>query len=159
MTTETAQANKRVLVTLHYPQSVNRMYVKTKYGMKLSDDAKLFKQEARLCLPDFVRFINPPTYSVGVEIHVYRPRKSGDLDNYLKLTLDSMNGFLWADDAQITQLHVYRHEARSKHQARVELSVWETATESPFETEENARPTPSSYPTSQAASESENSHD
>lgn len=42
--------------------------------------------------------------AVGVDIHRYSQR--GDVDNLAKAVLDAANGVLWADDAQIVDLHV-----------------------------------------------------
>ncbi len=42
-----------------------------------------------------------------VEVRVYR-RRAGDLDNVVKSALDACNGVLWADDAQVDELHAYR---------------------------------------------------
>ena len=55
-----------------------------------------------------------------------RPTGKPDLDNYIKILLDGMNGHAWADDAQIVQYSDagkwYVHsEQESPH---VEVSVW-----------------------------------
>ena len=34
-----------------------------------------------------------------------RPAKSPDLDNYVKLILDALNGLLWEDDRYIVEMH------------------------------------------------------
>ena len=34
-----------------------------------------------------------------------RPAKSPDLDNYVKLILDALNGLLWVDDRYIVEMH------------------------------------------------------
>lgn len=31
----------------------------------------------------------------------------GDIDNYVKLTLDALNGVAWADDKQVKGIHAY----------------------------------------------------
>jgi Holliday junction resolvase RusA-like endonuclease len=32
------------------------------------------------------------------------------LDNRAKVALDALNGLLWADDQQIVELHLFRHD-------------------------------------------------
>ena len=61
----------------------------------------------------------PHTGPVAVTLHVYRARRSGDLDNKIKVCLDSLNGHLWNDDAQVVELHAYLHD--DKFNPRVEV--------------------------------------
>jgi Holliday junction resolvase RusA-like endonuclease len=50
--------------------------------------------------------------SVDIEIFKKKPKSSkltlprGDVDNFAKAVLDSMNGILWEDDSQIKSLYV-----------------------------------------------------
>lgn len=57
-----------------------------------------------------------------VELHFYRWRQTGDIDNLAKGFLDSANGVLWADDRQVSELHVYRYKA-AKGDDRVNFIV------------------------------------
>ena len=41
------------------------------------------------------------TGPVSVEFKVYRPAKRGDLDNFLKVMLDGMQGTMYKNDKQI----------------------------------------------------------
>jgi Holliday junction resolvase RusA-like endonuclease len=58
-----------------------------------------------------------------LSVDVYRPRRSGDLDNTLKAIQDSLKGILWKDDAQIVEIRARRYE--SKENPRVEVMVEE----------------------------------
>ena len=49
-------------------------------------------------------------------------RRDGDIDNYLKAILDSGNGVLWIDDAQVVDLHGWFDESVDP---RVELVIGE----------------------------------
>lgn len=53
---------------------------------------------------------------------VHRPTVKPDTDNYIKSTLDGLNGLLWHDDAQIVDL--IAHKYYSEH-PRVEIEVKE----------------------------------
>jgi len=107
-------------ITLPYPPSVNHMYVHTARGVYMSDTGKAFKWEALAQVPfDTPRFALE--LQLAVVINIYRPRKSGDIDNRVKIVLDSMNDRLWVDDSQICELHIYRHD--DKHNPRIELEV------------------------------------
>ena len=41
-----------------------------------------------------------------VEVHTIKGR--GDLDNYVKLVSDALNGLAWKDDRQVTEIHAKR---------------------------------------------------
>jgi Holliday junction resolvase RusA-like endonuclease len=58
---------------------------------------------------------------VCVSLDFYRPAKRGDLDNLLKVTLDSLIGWAYEDDKQVAEIHVMRHE--DKDDPRVEISI------------------------------------
>lgn len=53
--------------------------------------------------------IEPHTGSVVVNLMLYfGDRRKRDIDSYLKVLLDSMNGIVYNDDSQIVELHVYK---------------------------------------------------
>jgi Holliday junction resolvase RusA-like endonuclease len=99
--------------------------------MVLSSEAKkykssvseLFKElyEGAVDRPDGGLQVLPTKKMVGLKIDVYRPRKSGDLDNTLKAILDSMSGHLYEDDRQVIEIHAKRHD--DKDNPRVEIAV------------------------------------
>lgn len=51
-----------------------------------------------------------------------RPIVKPDLDNYVKSTLDALNGVLWVDDARIVELHAFKFYSVSP---RIEVVVKE----------------------------------
>ena len=59
------------------------------------------------------------TREVGLNVMFYL-KYDRDVDN-LKLLLDSMKGILFADDAQVIELHIYKF--KDKDNPRVEISV------------------------------------
>jgi len=58
---------------------------------------------------------------VSVVIYVYRASKRGDLDNYIKPTLDALNSIAYHDDKQVAELHAYRLD--DKHNPRIEITI------------------------------------
>jgi Holliday junction resolvase RusA-like endonuclease len=58
---------------------------------------------------------------VSVQLAVYRPQRRGDLDNTLKVVLDSLRGIAYVDDSQIVQILARRYD--DKERPRVELIV------------------------------------
>jgi len=65
--------------------------------------------------------LRPLAGPVVVRLAVYRPSRRGDLDNSLKIILDSLRGVAYHDDAQIVRIEASRFDA--KHNPRVELQV------------------------------------
>ncbi|MHA2274820.1 MAG: RusA family crossover junction endodeoxyribonuclease [Candidatus Kariarchaeaceae archaeon] len=71
-------------------------------------------------------FKNPPKNTPKwqlplMEQGVFRPAKSPDLDNYVKLILDALNGLLWEDDRYIVEMHSGKFY--TTNQPRIELVV------------------------------------
>ena len=52
----------------------------------------------------------------------HRPTVKPDLDNYIKSTLDALNGILWTDDAYIVDLHAHKYYSDDPH---IEITVKE----------------------------------
>ncbi|MGH2080234.1 RusA family crossover junction endodeoxyribonuclease [Aerococcus urinaeequi] len=51
-----------------------------------------------------------------------RPPKKPDIDNYIKGTLDSLNGIFWNDDGQIVDLHIGKYYSDNP---RIEMEIKE----------------------------------
>jgi crossover junction endodeoxyribonuclease RusA len=112
-------------LTLPYPVSVNRMYERSFKGVRLSDAARAFKEEVAICVRN--EDIETLSGEIGVSIDVYRPAQRGDLDNTLKITLDSLNGLAWYDDKQIIDLRAKRWD--DPKNPRIELYIWQIGIE------------------------------
>lgn len=106
-------------ITLPFPPSGNRYFRNVNGRMVRSREANDYKaQVGTLCN---LEGLQPLAGNVCVTVDVYRPIKRGDLDNYTKILLDSLNGWAYRDDAQIVELHASRHEDAAN--PRVEVSV------------------------------------
>jgi crossover junction endodeoxyribonuclease RusA len=107
-------------VTLPYPPSVNRYLRFSPKGYAYTtNEAKQYKQGAKLRA--LTQGLRPITEGeVVLSIAVYRPRKRGDIDNVLKVLLDSLNGIAYVDDAQVAELHISRNDDA----ANPRVDVW-----------------------------------
>ena len=111
-------------LTLPWPPSLNRMVRRSGTRVHVSQAAHDYKDTAGWrARAQGVRAA--VAGNLRVTVHLYRPTRTGDIDNYLKVVFDSMTGVLWVDDAQVVELHVYRHD--DKDCPRVELQVEEIA--------------------------------
>lgn len=108
------------VLTLPYPPSVNHYWRHAGHGrMVLTDEAAQYKADVSDRCTQYG--LQPHDGPVGLRIHVYRPIKRGDLDNTLKAALDSLKGFAYEDDAQVTEIHAFRHD--DKGNPRIEVEV------------------------------------
>lgn len=111
-----------ISITLPYPPSANRYWRNYSGRTVVSAEAKAYKEQVAL-IANLSDLGSPLEGDVEITIHVYRPAKRRDLDNNLKVTIDSLQGILYENDSQICILHAYRHE--DKNNPRVEVFVKE----------------------------------
>lgn len=112
----TTQTTGEIKAVLPYPPSANRYWRKARGMVYVSAEAKAYKKAVSSSMPK-TPFAGP----VSVTIDVYRPARRGDLDNCIKILLDSLNGIAYADDQQIIEIHAERFE--DKKNPRVEVTI------------------------------------
>lgn len=109
-------------IVLPLPPSANRYWLNYRGQVVVSAAAKAYKSGVWLVAQH--AGMHPFSCEVSVRIHVYRLRRAGDLDNYAKVTLDALRGVAYQDDAQIVELHLWRHD--DKANPRIEIEIRET---------------------------------
>lgn len=107
-------------IALPYPPAANRYWRSVAGRVLVSREAREYKHAAALMA--LAAGVRPLDGEVAVSLHIYRPRKSGDLDGRIKVTLDALNGIAWRDDSQVAELHAYRHEDKTHPRAEVTVS-------------------------------------
>jgi crossover junction endodeoxyribonuclease RusA len=108
-----------IKVTLPLPPSANRYWRNWRGRMVVSAEAQQYKQD----VGDVCRHhsIEPMAGAVSVQIDVYRARKAGDLDNFLKVAGDSLIGHAFHDDSQVVEIIARRFD--DKQNPRLEITV------------------------------------
>ena len=124
----TGQGNRILALTLPYPPSANlywRTIVHTdkKTGVSralvfVSTEAKKYKAGIGQLAGTMERFAGP----VGMRVRVFRPQRSGDLGNRIKVLEDALEGVAYENDNQIEYLEAFRGD--DKDNPRVEVEVW-----------------------------------
>lgn len=92
------------------PPSANRYWRTKAIGKRVityvSDEAKQFKRDmyymARAA--KVVKTLSP--VSVSITWHRKTAKSTGDIDNRIKVILDSLNGIAWDDDKQVHRLFI-----------------------------------------------------
>jgi crossover junction endodeoxyribonuclease RusA len=103
--------------TLPYPPSANRYWRKTNRGqVYLSSEAKEYKQLAKILVKrDLLKG------DLVFTAHFYRPQKSGDLSNRIKVLEDALQAVCYEDDKQIVEIHAYRRDDKTNPRVEVEI--------------------------------------
>lgn len=106
-------------ITLPIPPSFNRYWRKTRRGDRfiLTDEAKAYKDGVGFALNH--AGIWPTAHDLVLTGWVFRQRRAGDLDGFVKCLLDALQGFAYLNDKQLVGLHLYRDD--DKHDPRVEI--------------------------------------
>lgn len=109
---------EEVVLKLPVPPSANRYWRNFNGRTVVSAEASAYKSEVGwLCAQ-----VQPFTGDVAVSVTVYRERKAGDLDNYLKVLLDALKGILYPDDKAVVEIQAYRED--DKNDPRVMVTAW-----------------------------------
>ena len=112
-----------IILTLPVPPSVNTYWRHIAIGGQprtlISESGRDYKHTVAI----LGSACDPFTGPVSLAYYVYRPRKSGDLDNYLKSLLDALKGIAFIDDAQVVELHGYLRD--DKDDPRVNVIITE----------------------------------
>jgi crossover junction endodeoxyribonuclease RusA len=111
--------SRTLTLTLPYPPSANRYWRNYRGITVTSEEARAYKQEVGYRAR--TAGLTPLQGDVILRLDIYRPRKVGDLDNRIKLLIDSLNGFAWGDDSQIVEIHARRFD--DKKQPRVDVTI------------------------------------
>lgn len=103
---------------LPLPPSANRYWRRGRNGVLYrSAEADAYKTEVAYLL--LRRSAQVAATPVAITAHVYVGNRSRDLDNCLKVLLDSLQGFVYVNDNQVKELHAYWHH--DTKDPRVEL--------------------------------------
>lgn len=109
-------------LVLPYPPTANNYWRHVGNRVHRTHEAvKFIKQVAKLC--EDARVVQLEG-TVKVTVEVYRPAKRGDLDNTLKVLLDSLRGYAFKDDSQVVEIHALRFEGKADPCAVVTVERW-----------------------------------
>lgn len=59
---------------------------------------------------------------VSIKVTMFRARRSGDLDNRIKVFCDALQGVVFANDSQIVEIHAFRREDPLRPRIEVEVT-------------------------------------
>lgn len=107
-------------ITLDFPPSANRYYRHNRGVTHRSEEANAYRDSVYLLWR--TSGIEPLEGLVSVSLTFYRPAKRGDLDNRIKVLLDSIQGLAYHNDSQIAEIHAYRNDDKNYPRVVVEVT-------------------------------------
>jgi crossover junction endodeoxyribonuclease RusA len=112
-----------IKLTLPYPPSANRYWRNYNGRMVVSDEARVYKELVAYEWLAQSHGADCLEGNVSLTLKVYRPRKSGDLSNRIKVLEDALNGLAYEDDSQVKELHAYRYDDKLNPRVEVEIEA------------------------------------
>ena len=109
-------------ITLPYPPSANRYWRVFRGRAVKSAEARKYQLHVGLLAKR--AGVRPVSGEVAVALELYRPQRSGDLDNFIKVSLDALKGYAYDDDKQVVEIVARRHD--DKKNPRLVVEVTET---------------------------------
>lgn len=106
-------------ITLPPAPSANRYWRNFRGRMVTSAEARAYKEQAAWIAR--AAGMEPVTGDVSVTMRVYRAAKRGDLDNSIKVSLDSLIGVAYTDDSQIVRIVAERYDDKANPRVEVEV--------------------------------------
>lgn len=111
-------------LVLPFPPSANTYWRMFRGHIVKSKKARDYqKSVAKMVLSQLGAKTPLPVFAgeVSVSLVAYRPAKRGDLDNFLKVSLDSLRGVVFADDDQVVRIVADRDDSHDR--PRIELLI------------------------------------
>tara|TARA_R100000655_G_scaffold72899_4_gene111400 strand:+ start:4363 stop:4737 length:375 start_codon:yes stop_codon:yes gene_type:complete len=116
-----------VSLYLPLPPSTNRLRIPQRGRLVTSREYRRWQDDAMMALlkqgrtgGGLIDFEEGTLVDVSLTVHRESNRRQ-DIDNRTKAVLDIISGIVYADDAQIAALHVYRGEKRQPGGVAVEV--------------------------------------
>lgn len=109
----------RHILTLPMPPSANRYWRNYKGVTVISDEARAYKRDAAEIIKAL--HVTPAQGPLAAYLVFYFARRGADLDNRIKVALDSMNGLCYIDDKQVDEIHAKRRY--DSRRPRVEIVI------------------------------------
>lgn len=106
-------------ITLPYPPTANTYWRHVGNRVVKSAEARQYQSAVRLRWLTQEIALPVLTGPVSVIVTVFRPRRIGDLDNTLKVLLDSLRGLAFVDDSQVVEIHAIRFDDKANPRAVV----------------------------------------
>ncbi|WP_426747223.1 RusA family crossover junction endodeoxyribonuclease [Myxococcus faecalis] len=127
-----------VQLVLPYPPSANTYWRPSKgRGLVPSSEATAYK--AAVARVAALARVQPLAGPVRMVVTIYRPRRTGDLDNTLKVLNDALNGCAWLDDEQLVELVAVRSDDAKAPRVELRATAERYATREEAEAHRRAR--------------------
>lgn len=106
-----------------YPPSVNNLYYNAGRGRRKTAGAKKWSTDCGWRYKAAGGRLLEGKVSVLINLYPPDDGRTRDVDNPIKVTLDSLKGVAWKDDSQVIAVAAIRFPAQSKV-GRAEVKIW-----------------------------------
>lgn len=106
---------------LEFPPSSNQYWRRGPHGMYVSQEARAYRDKVAVACRQ--HHVQPLVGPVCLSIYAAMPSARRDLNNTEKILSDALQGYLFWDDVQIVQTHLYRCEAPAPKRANAHVIV------------------------------------
>lgn len=122
--------NREIELVLPYPPSANRYYRVFRGVARPSPIATEYKAVVK----DLVGHRVPVLWTGPIILHldVFRPQRSGDLSNTIKVLEDALRELVYVDDSQVVELHPRRFEDKAYPRVQARIIESHDAREEPL---------------------------
>jgi crossover junction endodeoxyribonuclease RusA len=108
-----------ISLVLPYPPSANRYWRTDRRGFVfVSEEAKAYKIEVAKIASQHTLIYS----QIVLTLKIFRPQRSGDLSNRIKVLEDALQGVTYANDGQIVEIHAFRLEDKLRPRVEVEIT-------------------------------------
>lgn len=117
----------RLMLKWNKLQSVNRMYIRTKAGMTMSPEARLFKtqvmKQVRAQLPKTLPFGKDDVFKVSMHFLIKERFFVRDTSNFIKLVEDTMFDELGINDARNIELDCRKSYLKGSENEYIKVTI------------------------------------
>lgn len=98
------------------PPSANRYWRVAHNRIIVTNEAKAYKEKVFYKLR---HIFEPLRKDIAINVTVFRKYRRGDLDNFLKIMLDALEGIVYLNDSQIVEIHAFRDDDKDNPHVKV----------------------------------------
>lgn len=103
------------------PVSINKRYTIARGRNILSTEYRNAKQELEWEIKSQWKYLPSDEEDISLNIIIYYSGRKADIDAYIKILLDAMEGIVYSNDGLVSELHVFRKKVKKDPQIIIQI--------------------------------------